>query len=170
MDDATPPAPTPLASTPLAAVFRDWRTTGFDAAACPVRNILDRIGDKWTMLVLVALAAGPCRFSELHRAMPDISKRMLTQTLRDLERDGLVVRRVFPTKPPKVQYRLSALGQSVLEPLAGLVRWAEHSYAAVREARAAFDHGLQGMTGVAGIVEPHHDEMAAHIDRRSPVR
>ena len=67
-------------ATPLATVFQDWRTTGFDASVCPVRNVLDRIGDKWTMLVLVALAAGPCRFSELHRAMPDISKRMLTQT------------------------------------------------------------------------------------------
>ena len=135
-------------ATPLATVFRDWRTTGFNASACPVRNVLDRIGDKWTMLVLVALAAGPCRFSELHRAMPDISKRMLTQTLRDLERDGLATRRVFPTKPPKVQYRLSALGQSVLKPLAGLVEWAEHSYAAVREARAAFDCGLQQLSAI----------------------
>ena len=129
-------------ATPLATVFRDWRATGFDASVCPVRNVLDRIGDKWTMLVLVALAAGPCRFSELHRAMPDISKRMLTQTLRDLERDGLATRRVFPTKPPKVQYRLSALGQSVLKPLAGLVEWAEHSYATIRDARAAFDCSL----------------------------
>ena len=135
-------------ATPLATVFRDWRATGFDAAACPVRNVLDRIGDKWTMLVLVALAAGPCRFSELHRAMPDISKRMLTQTLRDLERDGLATRRVFPTTPPKVQYRLSPLGQSVLEPLAGLVEWAEHSYAAVREARAAFDCGLNQLPAI----------------------
>ena len=135
-------------ATPLATVFRDWRTTGFDAAACPVRNVLDRIGDKWTMLVLAALAAGPCRFSELHRAMPDISKRMLTQTLRDLERDGLATRHVFPTKPPKVQYGLSALGQSVLRPLAGLVEWAEHNYAAVREARAAFDCGLNQLPAI----------------------
>ncbi len=127
----------------LATMFRDWRTSGFDAAACPVRNVLDRIGDKWTMLVLVALAAGPCRFSELHRAMPDISKRMLTQTLRDLERDGLATRHVFPTKPPKVEYRLSALGQSVLTPLAGLVSWAEQSYATIRLARAAFDAAAQ---------------------------
>ncbi len=124
---------------PLTAQFQDWRRAGFDAAACPVRNVLDRIGDKWTMLVLVALAAGPCRFSALHRAMPDISKRMLTQTLRDLERDGLATRHVFPTKPPKVEYRLSALGRSVLTPLAGLVAWAEQSYATIRQARAAFD-------------------------------
>ena len=124
---------------PIAAQFRNWRCAGFDAAACPVRNVLDRIGDKWTMLVLVALAAGPCRFSELHRALPDVSKRMLTQTLRELERDGLATRHVFPTKPPKVEYRLSALGRSVLTPLAGLVSWAEQSYAAIREARSAFD-------------------------------
>ena len=129
-------------AVPLATMFRDWRASGFDAAACPVRNVLDRIGDKWTMLMLVALAAGPCRFSELHRVVPDISKRMLTQTLRDLERDGLVTRHVFPTKPPKVEYRLSTLGLSVLTPLAGLVEWAERSHAAVREARAAFDRGV----------------------------
>lgn len=126
-------------AAPLATAFRDWRSSGFDAAACPVRNILDRIGDKWTMLVLVALAAGPCRFSELHRAMPDISKRMLTQTLRNLERDGLATRHVFPTKPPKVEYRLSALGRSVLAPLAGLVAWAERHYATICTARAEFE-------------------------------
>ncbi len=85
---------------PLAGVFADWQNAGFDAAACLVRNVLDRIGDKWTMLTLAALAAAPRRFSELHRIMPDISKRMLTQTLRDLERDGLATRHVFPTKPP----------------------------------------------------------------------
>ncbi len=128
-----------MSDTPLARSFAEWQAAGFDRAACPVRNVLDRIGDKWTMLTLVALAATPRRFSELHRIMPDISKRMLTQTLRDLERDGLVTRHVFPTKPPRVEYRLSALGQSVLEPLAGLVRWAEGSYPSIREARARFD-------------------------------
>ena len=91
------------------------------------------------MLALVALAPTPRRFSELHRIMPDISKRMLTQTLRELERDGLATRHVFPTKPPKVEYRLSALGHSVLAPLGGLVEWADANYAAIRQARAAFD-------------------------------
>ncbi len=127
--------------TPLATSFGDWQSMGFDADACPVRNVLDRVGDKWTMLTLVALAAAPRRFSELHRVMPDISKRMLTQTLRALERDGLATRHVFPTKPPSVEYRLSPLGRSVLEPLAGLVAWAEHNYAAIRLARARFDVG-----------------------------
>ena len=124
---------------PLGSLFDAWRDVGFDAAACPVRNVLDRVGDKWTMLALVALASRPRRFSELHRAIPDISKRMLTQTLRELERDGLADRQVFPTKPPKVQYSLSPLGLSVLKPLAALVVWAEDSYPAIREARRRFD-------------------------------
>ncbi len=128
-----------IEGNPLATRFGDWQATGFDAEICPVRNILDRVGDKWTMLTLVALAAASRRFSELHRIMPDISKRMLTQTLRALERDGLATRHVFPTKPPSVEYRLSPLGQSVLDPLAGLVGWAEHNFAAIRQARARFD-------------------------------
>jgi DNA-binding HxlR family transcriptional regulator len=112
---------------------------GFDETACPIRNVLDRIGDKWTSLTLVALAATPRRFSELHRIMPDISKRMLTQTLRGLERDGLATRHVFPTKPPSVEYRLSPLGRSVLGPLAALIEWADQNYPTIREARAQFD-------------------------------
>ena len=124
---------------PIDTLFEVWRDVGFDAKACPVRNVLDRVGDKWTMLALMALASRPRRFSELHRAMPDISKRMLTQTLRDLERDGLAEREVFPTKPPKVQYSLSPLGRSVLKPLAALVDWADDSYAAIRNAREKFD-------------------------------
>lgn len=128
-----------LDPSPLAGSFQEWNATGFDAEACPVRNVLDRVGDKWTMLTLVALVAAPRRFSELHRIMPDISKRMLTQTLRALERDGLATRHVFPTKPPSVEYRLSPLGRSVLDPLAALVSWAERNYAAIRQARARFD-------------------------------
>ena len=123
----------------MATHFGAWEASGFDAAACPVRNVLDRIGDKWTMLTLVALAAAPRRFSELHRIMPDISKRMLTQTLRGLERDGLATRHVFPTKPPSVEYRLSPMGRSVLIPLASLVEWAEQNYPTIRRARIQFD-------------------------------
>lgn len=107
---------------------------------CPVRDVLDRIGDKWSVLVLGTLAAGPHRFSAVQRAIPDISKRMLTQTLRDLERDGLIARTVFPTKPPSVEYQLTALGATILEPLTGLVRWADRHHAAIRDARLAFDH------------------------------
>ena len=101
--------------------------------------MLDRIGDKWSTLILGTLAQGPHRFSAVQRAIPDISKRMLTQTLRDLERDGLILRKVFPTKPPSVEYRLTSLGETILEPLTVLVQWADRSHAAIRTARSAFD-------------------------------
>ena len=107
--------------------------------ACPIRDVLDRIGDKWTMLVLIALSEEPARFSRVRREIPDISKRMLTQSLRHLERDGLASRHVFPTKPPSVEYRLTDLGLSVLDPLRSLVRWAEQSQAAIAQARRGFD-------------------------------
>lgn len=107
---------------------------------CPVRGVLDRIGDKWSTLILGTLANGPHRFSALLRVIPDISKRMLTQTLRDLERDGLIARAVFPTKPPSVEYRLTPLGETILEPLACLVQWADRSHAAIRNAREIFDN------------------------------
>jgi DNA-binding HxlR family transcriptional regulator len=110
-----------------------------DAVHCPVRDVLDRIGDKWSILVVMTLATRPQRFSELHRAIRDISKRMLTQTLRDLERDGLLSRHVFPTKPPSVEYRLTPLGQSLLEPMASLVDWADRRYSDIHIARARFD-------------------------------
>ena len=108
---------------------------------CPVRDVLDRIGDKWSTLILGTLAAGPLRFSAVRRAIPDISKRMLTQTFRHLERDGLIARAVFPTKPPSVEYRLTPLGETILEPLDVLVRWADRSRAAIRAARSVFDRG-----------------------------
>ncbi len=116
-----------------------WRSPEFKAVTCPVRDVLDRVAAKWTTLTLMSLAVTPRRFSEVRRALPDISKRMLTQTLRDLERDGMITRHVFPTKPPSVEYRLSPMGQSVLVPLAGMVEWAEGNHAAIQRARARFD-------------------------------
>ncbi len=106
---------------------------------CPVRDVLDRIGDKWSTLVLVTLAEGPRRFSEVRRAIPDISKRMLSQTFRNLERDGLIARTVFPTKPPSVEYRLTPLGETILDPLRTLADWANRSHEAIKKARRAFD-------------------------------
>lgn len=106
---------------------------------CPTRDVLDRIGDKWSTLVLVTLADGPRRFSEVRRAISDISKRMLTQTFRDLERDGLIARTVFPTKPPSVEYRLTPLGETILEPLRALADWANRNHEAIKNARLAFD-------------------------------
>lgn len=122
-------------------LFAQWKTLGGPDPDCPVRDVLDRIGDKWSTLILGTLASGPQRFSAVQRAIPDISKRMLTQTFRDLERDGLITRTVFPTKPPSVEYQLTTLGMTILEPLAVLVRWADRSHAAIREARRIFDEG-----------------------------
>jgi len=106
---------------------------------CPVRTVLDRLGDKWSTLIIMTLATGNRRFSALQRAVPDISRRMLTQTLRDLERDGLITRHVFPTKPPSVEYRLAQMGHSLLDPLAGLVDWAERHRNDIQRARSRFD-------------------------------
>jgi DNA-binding HxlR family transcriptional regulator len=119
--------------------FSQWAAQGFDETSCPARNLLDRTGDKWSTLLLMALAEGPCRFSVLLRLVPDISRRMLTQTLRDLERDGLVTRTVFPTKPPSVEYALSPLGVSVLTPLGALVDWAAAHFSEILAARARYD-------------------------------
>ena len=97
------------------------------------------MGDKWSLLILIALFHAPHRFSALQRAVGDISKRMLTQSLRNLERDGLVSRQVFATKPPSVEYALTAMGESSLVPVVGLVGWASAHHDAIRDARLAFD-------------------------------
>lgn len=123
----------------LAERFAEWSTAKLDPEGCPVRGVLDRIGDKWTTLIVIVVSQRPHRFSEILRAIPDISKRMLTQTLRDLERDGLIARRVFPTKPPSVQYRLTALGETLLAPLVELIDWAERNQPKIEAARSAFD-------------------------------
>jgi DNA-binding HxlR family transcriptional regulator len=119
-----------------------WRSPGGPAPleeVCPVRGVLDKLGDKWSMLVILELSAGEHRFSELRRKIPDISQKMLTQTLRILQRDGLVARQVFPTVPPAVSYRLTDMGESLLEPFGALVAWADRNHSAVIESRAAFD-------------------------------
>jgi DNA-binding HxlR family transcriptional regulator len=106
---------------------------------CPIRGILDRIGDKWSFLLILKLAQRPHRFGELRREVNDISQRMLTQTLRSLQRDGLISRTVFPTTPPSVEYRLTNLGQSLLEPMRFLVTWADLHQSAIQAARRQFD-------------------------------
>lgn len=120
----------------LADRFQRWSAQKFDAERCPIRGILDRLGDRWSMLIIAALAGGPHRFSALGRALPDISKRMLTQTLRTLEHDGMIDREVVPVTPPRVTYSLTPLGTSFLDPLLHLVNWAERSHASVLDARA----------------------------------
>ena len=106
---------------------------------CPIRDVLDRIGDKWSTLLVLTLAERPHRFGELRRAVFDISQRMLTQTLRDLQRDGLITRKVHPTTPPSVEYALTAIGRSLLDPLSHLIRWADVHHTAIRAARSKFE-------------------------------
>ncbi|RKS07215.1 HxlR family transcriptional regulator [Nocardiopsis sp. Huas11] len=108
--------------------------------ACPVTDVLRRIGDKWSILVIVLLGRRAHRFNELHRGIEGISQRMLTRTLRGLETDGLVHREVFPTAAPSVEYSLTPLGRTLLEPLSSLADWAvEHhgEIAAARESERA---------------------------------
>lgn len=104
-----------------------------------VSDILSRVGDKWTVLVVGKLGAGPMRFGELKDAVGGISQKMLTTTLRGLERDGFVTRTVTPTIPPRVDYELTAMGVGLLEPVAALGAWARDNTANVQQARRAFD-------------------------------
>jgi DNA-binding HxlR family transcriptional regulator len=104
-----------------------------------VRAVLDRVGDKWSVLLVSLLGDGSMRFNELRRSIEGISQRMLTLTLRGLERDGLVNRTVYPTIPPRVDYELTELGRTLLEPVLGLVAWAEKHRTAVQQARERLD-------------------------------
>jgi DNA-binding HxlR family transcriptional regulator len=114
---------------------------GADAylAACPSRQILDVLANKWTMLVMGALSGGPLRFGQLRRRLDGVTQKMLTQTLRTLERDGLVTRTVYPTVPPRVEYAATPLGRSVTELLTGIRVWSEEHIDEVLDARAAYD-------------------------------
>ncbi|MRN52018.1 winged helix-turn-helix transcriptional regulator [Paenibacillus monticola] len=103
------------------------------------RQILDRVGDKWSVLIIVNLGVKSLRFKELQRRSGGISQRMLTQTLRHLERDGLVWRKATPTVPLTVEYGLTALGESLLHPLQALVEWVNGNRAAIAEARTGYD-------------------------------
>jgi DNA-binding HxlR family transcriptional regulator len=104
-----------------------------------VSEILSRVGDKWTVLVVGYLAKGPVRFSELRRAIGGISQKMLTATLRGLERDGFVTRTMFPTIPPRVDYELTELGRELLVPVSALGEWARRNQSRVADARRRFD-------------------------------
>ena len=104
-----------------------------------ISTLLSRIGDKWTVLVVQTLGEGPKRFNELRREIPSVSQRMLTLTLRNLERDGLVTRTVTPSIPPRVDYELTELGQSLQKPICGLATWATENVEAIHDAQARFD-------------------------------
>lgn len=110
--------------------------------ACPLRELLSRLGDKWSVLLILTLARMPgerARFSELKRSLPDISQRMLTATLRNLERDGLISREMFAEVPPRVEYQLTELGVSILNPMREIVKWIEGNWTTIITSREVFD-------------------------------
>jgi DNA-binding HxlR family transcriptional regulator len=110
---------------------------------CGIRDVLDRIGDKWSVLVVVELVRGTRRFGELQRAIPGISQRMLTLTTRRLVRDGLLERTVYPTIPPQVDYRLTAMGDSLAEAIAALAIWSREHRQPIAEARQRWDQAAE---------------------------
>lgn len=109
------------------------------AKDCPFRNVLDQVGDKWSFLILAVLEERPQRFNAITRMIGDVSHRVLTRKLRDLERDGYVSRTVHPERPPKVEYALTPLGRSLLEPIKLFLNWTLEAYPEIKRARAAFD-------------------------------
>ncbi|UWR24587.1 helix-turn-helix domain-containing protein [Sulfitobacter sp. S190] len=111
----------------------------YDPEICPVRHVLKDIGDKWTILILAGLKSGRKRFSEIKRLVPDVSQRMLTQTLRKLERDGFATRDVTPIIPPRVDYELTDLGRSLVEQLVPLATWADENRLVILQARENYD-------------------------------
>ncbi|CAL9291510.1 MULTISPECIES: helix-turn-helix domain-containing protein [unclassified Streptomyces] len=121
-------------------------TEALKEEACPVTEVLDRVAGKWSIGILIAAAHGPVRFTELERAIQGISRRMLTLNLRRLERDGLLVRTVYPTVPPKVEYSLTPMARELHASLTGLVGWAERHRSAIAEARAAYDSAAERST------------------------
>ena len=114
-----------------------------EAPKCAIRDVLDRVGDAWSVLVVLRLGESPRRFNELRRQVGGISQRMLTVTLRHLERDGLVARRVIPHTPPQVEYRLTELGRSLLGAIEILAHWATAHQPQIQTARAAYDRRLE---------------------------
>ena len=119
-----------------------------------VSRILARIGERWSMLVVMLLRDGPRRFNDIKRAAGGISQQMLTRTLRALERDGMVTRTIFPTSPPQVEYRLTELGQSMSEPVLAFGRWVQEHLAEVEAARQRFDRREGAGTGAAEAESP----------------
>lgn len=126
--------PNPIRQLDPAAICRTSNPTA-------VRELLTKVGDKWTIFVVLSLdlLGGRARFSELERAVPGISQRMLSSTLKNLERDGMVIREVFPDVPPRVEYEMTGLGTSLLRPTQGLVDWVKENWEDVRHAQSKYD-------------------------------
>lgn len=114
-------------------------SSGYEfAQPCPIRDVLDRIGDQWSLLVLEALEIKILRFNELARDIGDISKQMLSRTLKKLEQDGFILRTIYPEVPPRVEYKLTDLGHSFLVPMKTLVVWADSNHVAICESRQLY--------------------------------
>jgi len=111
----------------------------YNTEDCPIRNVVAQIGDKWSVLILFALIDGADRFNSLKSRVVGISQRMLTQTLRDLEREGYVTRTVYPEVPVKVEYELTSMGKDLVKPLYQLVSWAEMHHEKIKRSRKAYD-------------------------------
>jgi DNA-binding HxlR family transcriptional regulator len=112
-------------------------------ANCPTQQVLDTIANKWSVIVVYSLSFGTKRHSELQRQISGVSQKMLTQTLRNLERDGLVVRKVYPVVPPKVEYSLTPLGETLIEPLGTICKWAETHIDEMQAARERYDNTVE---------------------------
>jgi DNA-binding HxlR family transcriptional regulator len=122
---------------------RNIEVTDQLSEACAILEVLDHVAGKWNLGVLVAAADGPIRFTELERTVPGISRRMLTLTLRKMERDGLVIRTVYPTVPPKVEYTLTEMARDLHRSLGEFLSWGERHQPAVAAARLAFDRDVR---------------------------
>jgi DNA-binding HxlR family transcriptional regulator len=127
--------------TRTAAQLREEAAREYDAflATCPARQLLDRISDKWATLIVTALADGPQRYSDLSRRIAGVSQKMLTQTLRSLERDGLLTRTVTPSVPVRVDYELTPLGRSLMPLITAIKTWADTHMPEVAAARTEYD-------------------------------
>ena len=110
---------------------------------CAIRNVVAQIGDKWSMLILFSLTDGPDRFNSIKSRVEGISQRMLTQTLRYLEREGYVSRKVYPEVPVKVEYKLTEMGEELIKPLYTLVLWADEHHNAIKQSRKDYDRRVQ---------------------------
>jgi DNA-binding HxlR family transcriptional regulator len=141
MEDGTSPTPGDCADTDLPAA--EFDVLNWDSREdCEVRQILDRIADKWSLLTIALLDRRPLRFTELRRQIDGVSQRMLARTLRHLERDGLVSRTVHPTVPPRVDYELTELGSTLHETIKSLVTWTEAHQSEIAAARTAYDRRI----------------------------
>jgi DNA-binding HxlR family transcriptional regulator len=120
-----------------------WTGDLFDPN-CPTRLVLDRIGDKWTGLIVLVLSDGPMRFTQLRGCLGPVAPKVLTQTLRRMERDGLVTREIFAEVPPRVDYTLTELGHSLIEPIAMITDWAEVHVNRITDAQQAYDTARDG--------------------------